>query len=298
LRLLLVFWLFFFGIVAETLAADTVYTYYPNGSLKSEQTVEQGNIISEMVYLENGSRKHKWDLQKNTVYSYNSFEAYSDSSAAYFLERSPSYTIYQYFGDSPNLFYIERYQDINRHGKAQYFHRNGELKAEGNFDIGKKVGFWTYGTEDGSRDIHWHIINHGYYEKGISVYNTIFPFVLTLSLLFVVGYRFSKRGRYPSYYKMVAILPFALFFLWVILVGVLHEEASLLLKRMFGDGFFVVLETATAVMVLLSLFNAIWARRTMVKRKTSLLFLFVGLLFSVFMLWLRFVEAMTAVRVL
>ncbi|WP_299701669.1 hypothetical protein [uncultured Pontibacter sp.] len=270
------------------LPVDTLYTYHPNGNVKAMQVVRAGEVVSEMAYLENGGRKHTWDLQKNVVYSYNSFGDMGDSSAAYFLERSPSYTIYQYYGDSPSLKHIERYKDNIRHGKSQYFHRNGQLEAEGEFSNWEKVGIWTYGTENGSRDIHWHIINHGYYEKGISVFYTIVPFLLILSLLLIFGYRYFKRGQYPYFYKLAAILPFALFALWTIAIAALGEAAAI----------FVMMQTATVVLVLLSLLNVIWAKRLRVKRYVSLPLVFVGLFFYVFLIWIKVMGAIAGAMVM
>ncbi|MBJ6118105.1 hypothetical protein JAO76_07885 [Pontibacter sp. BT310] len=285
-------WLFILSKAAVATPVDTIYTYYPNGKVKAVKVVQQRNILSEMVYLENGNRKHKWDLQKSVVYSYNSFGDTGDSSAAYFLKKSPYYTIYQYYGDSPNLLHIERYQDNVRHGKAQYFHRNGQLKAEGEFDNWEKVGFWKYGSENGSRDFHWHIINHSYYEQGISVFYTILPFLITLSLIIVVGYRLSKKGLYPLYYRITVILPFALFALWALAIGVLGRSESVVAV------FFVILHTTTLAMVLLSLINVIWAKRLHVRRYVSLLLVFVGLFFYFFLIWLKVIGAIAGVMVM
>ncbi|MEJ8802156.1 hypothetical protein [Pontibacter sp. H249] len=232
------------------------------------------------------------------VYSYNTFSSSEDSSAAYFLKRSPNYTIYQYYGDSPNLLHIERYQANVRHGKAQYFHRNGQLEAEGEFDHWQKVGFWTYGAEDGSRDMHWHIINHSFYEQGISVFYTILPFLLTVTLLVFLGVRLAKKGRYPLYYRVAVILPFALFALWGVAIASLGEMDALALKRSYAQSFLVVVSTATAAMVLLSLINVIWAKRLRVRRYTSLLFVFVGLVFFLFLMWLRVMAAISGAIVM
>lgn len=262
------------------------------------QLLREDTVVSERVYLENGSRKHRWDLDRQVVHSYHSFSADEDPSAAHFLARSPSYTIYQYYGDSPQLLHIERYHERVRHGRAQYFHRNGQLKAAGEYDEWKKVGFWTYGAADGSRDIHWHLFNHGYYEGGLSVYYAILPFLLTLSLLALLGVRLWKRGRYPYFYRLAVLFPFSLFALWIVALAVLPETGGPDLRRAAAGSMLVIVHTANAVMLLLSLMNVVWAKRLHVRRAASLLCFFVGLAFSVFLIWLKVMAALAGVLVM
>ncbi|MEN0047419.1 MAG: hypothetical protein AAF806_10205 [Bacteroidota bacterium] len=131
-------------------AQDTLWTTYPDTSLKWEKIYEAEKKTAENIYHENGAA---WMTVRYNKEEEQTWKWYYDNGNPYFeaiiiddlLQGS-----YKIWYENGQLAEHLVFKDNVEQGLALFYHPNGQLAMKGNFQDGKMIGQWEFYDYDGN----------------------------------------------------------------------------------------------------------------------------------------------------
>ncbi len=309
-----IFTLFILLIVAHSYAQYERIITYPSG--KTEYIVNfENDVVQKTICISpNGDTIYSWDLQKTVFNDYpvtgiyltpNEYKAFKQQLFAkhninskdtpialneltppaptisewkmmheHFFNEVPKYTLIIHEGE---FTIVTDYENKIQQGSfKKYYH--GLLVVNGQYENGERTGLWTYHPYPYYPYDDIEIVN--IFGRDYSILYYLFPSLLLIIVLIIAGRMTIKNDVYHLFFYIVMLFAAIALILRLYLP---YNRENIWIKEVVPAAWF----TLWHALILLAVINLFFSRRTKPPLLINMICLFVGLSFSIFIIFFK-----------